>query len=198
MEAGCLAHARRKFDELARANSSPVATQALQRIASLYRIDHEARAMTALDRLQSRPLREQPLWGELQVWMKLKRTRVADGSGIAALRHCGSAGLQPEPLHGVGPLSGRRRRQHRQQPCRAPDATLGDEKTGMTLLRPRTGRPTGRDGDEPGAVGQAQWARPWAYLKDVLERWLAYPNSRINELLPHHRGRDGGRQNSGA
>ena len=26
---------------------------------------------------------------------------------------------------------------------------------------------------------------PWAYLKDVLERLLTYPNNRIGELLPH-------------
>lgn len=26
---------------------------------------------------------------------------------------------------------------------------------------------------------------PWAYLKDVLERLLAHPNNRIDELLPH-------------
>ena len=33
IEAGCLAHARRKFDELAKAGASPVAAHALQRIA---------------------------------------------------------------------------------------------------------------------------------------------------------------------
>ncbi len=26
---------------------------------------------------------------------------------------------------------------------------------------------------------------PWVYLKNVLERLLAHPNSRIDELLPH-------------
>lgn len=26
---------------------------------------------------------------------------------------------------------------------------------------------------------------PWVYLKDVLERLLSHPNSRIDELLPH-------------
>jgi transposase len=26
---------------------------------------------------------------------------------------------------------------------------------------------------------------PWQYLKDVLERLLAHPNHRIDELLPH-------------
>ena len=39
MEAGCLAHARRKFDELARANASPVVAQAIQRIARIYRLE---------------------------------------------------------------------------------------------------------------------------------------------------------------
>ena len=39
IEAGCLAHARRKFDELAKAHTSPVAEQALQRIAWLYRVE---------------------------------------------------------------------------------------------------------------------------------------------------------------
>ena len=40
-EAGCLAHARRKFDELAKANASPVALQAIQRIARLYRVEQD-------------------------------------------------------------------------------------------------------------------------------------------------------------
>ena len=82
-EAGCLAHARRKFDELAKANASPVAAQAIQRIAGLYRIEHEASAMKAADRLAFRRLHAQPLWDELHVWLRLERTRVADGGGIA-------------------------------------------------------------------------------------------------------------------
>ena len=41
IEAGCMAHARRKFDELIKENQSPVATQAVQRIAWLYRIEKE-------------------------------------------------------------------------------------------------------------------------------------------------------------
>lgn len=64
-EAGCLAHARRKFDELAKAHASPVAVQALQRIAGLYRIEQDARAMTAADRLALRRGQAQPLWDEL-------------------------------------------------------------------------------------------------------------------------------------
>ena len=37
-----LAQARRKFDELIKVNQSPVATQAVQRIAWQYRIEREA------------------------------------------------------------------------------------------------------------------------------------------------------------
>lgn len=81
--AGCLAHARRKYDELIKDNRSPVATQAVQHIALIYRVEHEARAMTAEDRLVCRRLRAQPLWDEFFVWLELERSRVAEGSAIA-------------------------------------------------------------------------------------------------------------------
>ena len=79
----CLAHARRYFDELFKANASAVAAQAIQRIAWLYRIEAEARALTSPERLRMRQERSQPLWEEMQVWLRLERTRVPDGSAIA-------------------------------------------------------------------------------------------------------------------
>jgi len=39
----CVAHSRRYFDELFKANASPVAAQAIQRIAWLYKIEADAR-----------------------------------------------------------------------------------------------------------------------------------------------------------
>jgi transposase len=79
----CVAHARRKFDELFKADASPVAAQAIQRIAWLYRIEADARALTCHERLRMRQERSQPLWEEMHVWLKLERTRVPDGSAIA-------------------------------------------------------------------------------------------------------------------
>ena len=64
--AGCLAHSRRKFDELIKVNQSPVATQAVQRIAWLYRIEREAQDLAPNDRLATRQARSRPLWDELQ------------------------------------------------------------------------------------------------------------------------------------
>ena len=83
IEAGCLAHARRKFDELFKANQSPVAAEAIQRIARLYNLEREAHDMTPEDRLGSRQQLSKPLWDELHAWLKLERARVPDGSGIA-------------------------------------------------------------------------------------------------------------------
>ncbi len=54
--AHCLAHARRKFDELVKANASEVAKQAIQRIAWLYRVEADAKVLTAEQRLQSKRL----------------------------------------------------------------------------------------------------------------------------------------------
>ena len=59
--AGCLAHARRKFDELIKVNQSPVAQQAVQRIALIYRVELEARGLTADARLAIRQARSKSM-----------------------------------------------------------------------------------------------------------------------------------------
>ena len=183
IEAGCLAHARRKFDELAKAHASPVATQALQRIAHLYRIEQEARGMTPADRLTLRQLRARPLWDELHVWLQLERMRVADGSGIAAaldysLRRWTALGRF---LHD-GKVSIDNNHIERQMRPWAMGrkawlfcgSELAGQRAAMVMSLVQSAKLNGHD--------------PWAYLKDVLERLLAHPNSRIDELLPHRWG----------
>lgn len=76
LTANCLAHARRKFDELVKANASAVAAQAIQRIAWLYRIEADARGLRCEQRLQMRQERSKPLWEELHAWLQLERTRL--------------------------------------------------------------------------------------------------------------------------
>ena len=179
-EAGCLAHARRKFDELARSHASPVAAQALQRIAWLYRIEQEAREMTAADRLALRRQRTQPLWDELHVWLRLERTRVADGGGIAAaldysLKRWDALGRFLQD--GAVSIDNNHIERLMRPWAMGRKAWLfcGSELAGqraavvMSLLQ--SAKLNGHD--------------PWAYLKDVLERLLTHPNNRIGELLPH-------------
>jgi transposase len=179
-EAGCLAHARRKFDELAKANASPVATQAIQRIARLYRIEKEARQMTAADRLRHRQLEAMPLWKELHVWLRLERTRVADGSGIAAaLNYSLNRWVALGRFLRDGDVSiDNNHVENLMRPwamgrkawlfC---GSELAGQRAAMVMSLVQSAKLNGHD--------------PWAYLKDVLERLLAHPNNRIDELLPH-------------
>lgn len=81
--AGCLAHARRKFDELIKDNLSPVGTQALQRIAALYKIERQVKGFSVEDRLAIRQSSAKPLCKDLHEWLKLERQRVPDGSATA-------------------------------------------------------------------------------------------------------------------
>ena len=83
IEAGCLAHSRRKFDEFARVNASPVATQAIERMARLCQLEAEVREKTCDERLAHRKQHAQPLWEALRAWLSLERRRVLDGGAIA-------------------------------------------------------------------------------------------------------------------
>ena len=66
--AGCLAHARRKFDELIKDNQSPVALEAVQRIAVIFRIERLAgqRAAIVMSLVMSAKLNGHDPWAYLK------------------------------------------------------------------------------------------------------------------------------------
>jgi len=178
--ANCLAHARRKFDELVKANASPVAAQAIQRIAWLYRIESDARGLSCEQRLQMRQERSLPLWQELHAWLRLERTRVPDGSAIAkaidySLNHWQalSAFLQD----GAVPIDNN----HIENQMRPwglgrknwlfIGSQLAGERAAVVMSLLQSAKLHGHD--------------PFAYLKDVLTRLPTQLNRRIEELLPH-------------
>ena len=176
----CLAHARRYFDELFKANASAVAAQAIQRIAWLYRIEADARALTSPERLRMRQERSQPLWEEMQVWLQLERTRVPDGSAIAkaidySLNHW--AGLGRYLLDGDVPIDNNHC-ENRIRPWALGrrnwlfiGSQLAGERAAVVMSLLQSAKLNGHE--------------PWAYLKDVLTRLPTQLNSRIEELLPH-------------
>jgi hypothetical protein len=149
--AGCMAHARRKFDELVKANASEVAQAAIQRIAWLYRIEAEARGLSSGERLQMRNDRSRPLCDEFHGWLQLERRRVPDGSATAkaidySLNHWKAL---------TDAIPRRWRSAHPQQPHRKPDAAMGNGQEGLAVRRQRTGGRASSGRHEPAAVGQA-------------------------------------------
>ena len=176
----CVAHARRKFDELFKADASAVAAQAIGRIAWLYRIEADARALSGAARLQLRQERSRPLWEELHAWLQLERARVPDGSAIAkaidySLKHW--AGLGRFLLDGDVPIDNNYV-ENRIRPWALGrrnwlfiGSQLAGERAAVVMSLLQSAKLNGHE--------------PWAYLKDVLTRLPTQLNSRIEELLPH-------------
>jgi transposase len=180
IEAGCLAHARRKFDELLKARTSAVAGAALQRMAALYRIEQEVASSTPDERLAARRERSLPLWNELHAWMLVERRRVPDGGGGAAAldyslnrwtalgrflldgevsidnNHCENV-IRPWAMGRKAWLFA--------------GSELAGQRAAVVMSLVHSAKLHGHD--------------PWLYLKDVLERLPLHPNHRIDELLPH-------------
>ena len=175
-----LARASRKFDALVKANASEVATQAIQRIAWLYRVEADARGLTAEQRLQMRVERSKPLWLHLHLWLQLERQRVPDGSAIAkaidySLNHW--VGLSRFLRDGAVPIDN--------NPIENPirpwamgrrnglfsGSQLAGERAAVMMRLLQSAKLNGHG--------------PWAYLKDVLTKLPTQLSSRIGALLTH-------------
>jgi len=86
-EAGCWAHVRRKFVDLFEAHRSPVAEEAIQRIAQLYGIEKLIRGRPPEERQQIRQEKARPLLDSMQVWMKESLTKLSRKSDVSAAIH---------------------------------------------------------------------------------------------------------------
>jgi transposase len=88
VEAACWAHARRKFHDLYQAHRSPVAKEALERIAQLYGIEQEIRGRSPAERREVRQVRSQPLLEAMHIWLKATVAKLSQKSDVAvAIRY---------------------------------------------------------------------------------------------------------------
>lgn len=180
-EVACLAHARRKFVDLADSGKSQIAYQAIERIGGLYAIEQEVKSLDDQQRWQIRQARAKPLADKLHQWLQANREKVPHGSVTAkaidymlkrwvALTRYLEDGRLPIDNNWV---------ENQMRPWalgRKNWLFAGSERSGkraaaiMTLVQ--SAKLNGHD--------------PYAYLKDVLTRLPTQKNSRIHELLPHH------------
>jgi transposase len=178
--AGCLAHARRKFDELKKANTSMMADEALRRIATIYRIERELAGCSAEQRLAMRDALNKPLWDALHRWLQLERGKVPDGGATAqaidySLKHW--TALTRNLHDGEVPVDNN----HLENQIRPwamgrkawlfTGSELAGKRAAVVMSLVQSAKLCGHD--------------PHAYLTDVLERLPMHRASRIDELLPH-------------
>ena len=181
IEAGCLVHARRKFEELIKnGHASAVADEAMRRLAWIFWIEKQARDVSALERLAIRQDQTRPHWDQLHEWLCGERKRVPDGSGIAGAIDYSLN--RREPLGRFledGDVSCHNN--HLENLLRPwamgrkawlfAGSELAGKRAATVMSLVQSAKLHGHD--------------PWAYLKDVLTRLPTYPSRRIDELLPH-------------
>jgi transposase len=79
----CWSHFRRRFYDIAVGGNAPIATEALERIAALYRIEAEISGRSAEERRAQRQARTKPLIESLKTWLETQLARVSGRSEIA-------------------------------------------------------------------------------------------------------------------
>ncbi len=179
-EAGCMAHARRKFHELWANHGSQIGEQALKFFGQLYDVEREVKDLDADERRNIRRQRSRPTADALRQWLAQQRQKVPDGSATAkaidySLKRW--AALVRFIDDGDLPI---------------------DNNWVENQIRPiAIGRNNWlfagslRAGKRAAAVmslihsARLNGLDPYAYLRDVLERLPTQPASRIGELLPH-------------
>jgi transposase len=178
-EAACMAHCRRPFFDLHASTGSPLALEALQRIAALYAIEATIRGQSPEARLAVRQAQSAPLFSDLRTWLEMTLSRISGKSELAgAIRymltrwnaltlvlHDGRAcmdnnaaerAMRPIPL-------GRKNWLHA-------GSDAGGERAAAIFSLTETAKLNSLD--------------PEDYLRQVLERIAEHPVKRVHELLP--------------
>ena len=179
-EAGCLAHARRKFHELWVNHGSPIGEQALKFFGELYEVERVVAELGPEDRRRVRQEHSRKVADALRQWLTAQRQKVPEGSAtakaidyslkrwLALTRYIDDANLPADNNrveNQIRPIA-----LGRQNWLFAGSLRAGRRAAAVMSLV-HSARLNGHE--------------PHAYLKDVLERLPTHPASHIAELLPH-------------
>jgi len=86
--AACWAHVRRRFYEFHQATGSPIAAEALGRIADLYKVEASIRGKTAIERKLVRGRDSQPIVEVMKPWLEQELSRIPPNGTLAdAIRY---------------------------------------------------------------------------------------------------------------
>lgn len=179
IELACLAHVRRKFFDLYKANQSQMAYAALELIADLYEIEAQAKGLSIEQRQRLRQDKAKPLLEDLHTWLQDTVDKTAPGG--ASAKALGYA-LKRWPAliryadTGYLPIDN-----NTTENCIRPIA-LG-RKNYLFVGTERAGK---RAAAIQSLLGTAKLngLDPAVWLKETLEKLPTWPNSKIDELLP--------------
>ncbi len=178
-QVACLAHIRRKFFDVHKATASPLAEEALSRIAGLYALEKGIRGSPPAERLALRQAKAKPLFTELQAWLDRTVASLPGRSSLAQAMRYAITRLKHLAVYlGDGRLE-------------------IDNNAAERSIRPLAlGRKnwlfagSNAGGDRAAAIAslietaKLNGVDPQAWLADVLGRFAEHPINKVDEMLP--------------
>jgi transposase len=178
--AACWSHTRRKFYDVHQATGSPIAGEAVRRIAALYAIETKIRGKAPAERLALRQAMARPLVMDLRQWLEAQLPRVPQSGKLAeAIRYAlirwvglsrflddGRIELDTNPVErAIRPIAlGRKNHLFA-----GSDRGARRWATVCSLVE----------------TAKLNNVEPYSYLADVLQRMVDdHPANRLDELLP--------------
>jgi len=179
LEAACWAHARRKYFDVHAATDSPIALEALERIAALYKIEQQCRGQLPAERRAARQEYAVPRLKDLREWLEVTLRKTSKKSELAgAIRYTLSRWTVLTRYCEDGRIE--------------IDNSAAERALRAVALGRKNYLFAGSDaGGERAAafyslIGSAKLhgIDPEAYLREVFTRIADHPINRIEELLP--------------
>jgi hypothetical protein len=173
---------RRKFVDIHRSQASPIAEEAIQRIAKLYAVEKQVRGSPPDRRVELRQAGAAPVFDELEAWLARQLTRISGKSPLAAaIRHALARmqRMRPHLAHGILKLDNNAA----ERAMRA--VALG--RTNYLFVGSEAGGKAAAIACTLIETAKLNGVDPQAWLADTIARTPDYKITKADDLLPCHR-----------
>jgi transposase len=178
-EIACMAHVRRKFVDVHRAQGSAIADEAIRRIAQLYAIEKEARGSPPDYRVEIRQAKAKPIFDDLEVWLHAQLPSISGKSPLAAaIRYALTrmARMRPYLEHGILELDN--------NTAERAMRSVAIGRKNYLFVGSQTGGRAAAIAYTLIETAKLNGVDPQAWLADTLARIPDWKITRVDELLP--------------
>ena len=178
-EVACMAHIRRKFVDVHRAQGSAIADEAITRIAQLYAVEKEARGSPPDRRVEIRQAKAAPIFDDLEAWLHLQSPSISGKSPLAmAVRYALTRlkRLRPYLDHGILELDN--------NTAERAMRSVAIGRKNYLFVGSLTGGRAAAIAYTLIEAAKLNGVDPQAWLADTLARIPDYKITRVDDLLP--------------